>query len=368
MKLTIAQKELQKHIQIAQRAISPRNTVQILDGILFEAKDGMLHLSSTDLELGIRTEVPCEIGQEGKAVLSGNMIGNITRKLPQDLVYLETEGTQTEIRCKNSQFQLVGYQPEEYPELTPVTGEPLLSIPGKEWRTAIRQTLFATSQDDTKPVLRGVLFDMKEDGVHLVALDGFRIALRKMNLPTEHRGSYIIPGRTLSEINKITDDDQIVSLFADKGNMSFSFGDTIVNTRLLEGQFIQYETLLQADSSVVFETGKKDLYDALERASLLAGEDRANLIKLYLSDNACAITSNTEMGHVFENVEGKLEGEPLEIAFNARYLLEGVKEIAADTVTLSFSTPLKPLLIRPVSEEEDYTYLVLPVRLGQEAR
>ena len=121
---------------------------------------------------------------------------------------------------------------------------------------------------------------MKEDGVHLVALDGFRIALRKMNLPTEHRGSYIIPGRTLSEINKITDDDQIVSLFADKGNMSFSFGDTIVNTRLLEGQFIQYETLLQADSSVVFETGKKDLYDALERASLLAGEDRANLIKL----------------------------------------------------------------------------------------
>lgn len=368
MKLTIAQRDLQKHIQIAQKAISPRNTVQILDGILFETKDGMLHLSSTDLELGIQTEIPCEVREEGKAVLAGNIIGNITRKLPQDAVSMETEGTQTEIRCKNSQFQLLGYQPAEYPELNVVSGEPLLSVPGKEWKTAIRQTLFATSQDDTKPVLRGVLFDLREDGIHMVALDGFRIAMRKLAVQTEQRGSYIIPGRALSEIQKITDDDQIVTIFANKGNMSFSFGETIVNSRLLEGQFIQYEKLLETDSDVHFETKRKDLYDALERASLLSGEERANLIKLYLSDDACAITSNTEIGHVFENVEGSLTGEPLEIAFNARYLLEGIKEIESETLRLSFSGPLKPLIIQPVSEEEGYTYLVLPVRLGQDGR
>ncbi len=368
MKLTIAQRDLQKHIQIAQKAISPRNTVQILDGILFEAKDGMLHLSSTDLELGIKTEVPCEVREEGKAVLSGAIIGNITRKLPQEPVSIETEGTQTEIRCKNSQFQLLGYPPEEYPELNQVSGDPLMTIPGKEWKTAIRQTLFATSQDDTKPVLRGVLFDLREDGVYMVALDGFRISLRKLGIQTDQRGSYVIPGRALSEIQKITDDDQMVTLFANKGNMSFSFGETIVNSRLLEGQFIQYEKLLETDSDVHFETKRKDLYDALERASLLSGEERANLIKLYLSENACAITSNTEIGHVFENVEGSLQGEPLEIAFNARYLLEGIKEIESDTVRLSFSGPLKPLIIEPVSEEEGYTYLLLPVRLGQEGR
>lgn len=368
MKLTISQKDLQKHIQIAQKAISPRNTVQILDGILFEAKNGMLHLSSTDLELGIKTEVPCEVREEGKAVLSGVIIGNITRKLPQDLVSMETEGTQTEIRCKNSQFQLIGYQPEEYPALNTVNGEPVLSIPGKEWKTAIRQTLFATSQDDTKPVLRGILFDMREDGIYMVALDGFRIAMRKLSVQTDQRGSFIIPGRALSEIQKITDDDQIITLFANKGNMSFSFGETIVNTRLLEGQFIQYEKLLETEADVHFETRKKDLFDALERASLLSGEERANLIKLYLSEDACAITSNTEIGHVFESVEGTLTGEPLEIAFNARYLLEGIKEIESERVKLSFSGPLKPLIIRPVSEEEGYTYLVLPVRLGQENR
>lgn len=368
MKFTIPQKELQKHIQIAQRAISPRNTVQILDGILFEARDDLLHLTSTDLELGIKTEVPCEVTEEGRAVLSGNIIGNITRKLPQDLVSMETEGNQTEIRCKNSQFQLIGYAPEEYPELTTVSGSPLLSVPAKEWKTAIRQTLFATSQDDTKPVLRGVLFDLRDDGAYLVALDGFRIALRKLNLQTEQRGSYIIPGRALSELQKITDDDQMVSLFAGKGNMSFSIGETILNTRLLEGQFIQYEKLLETEADVYFETKKKDLFDALERASLLSGEERANLIKLYLSENACAITSNTEIGHVFENVEGTLQGEPLEIAFNARYLLEGIKEIETEDIRLAFSGPLKPLIIEPVAEEEAYTYLVLPVRLGQDGR
>ncbi len=368
MKLTISQRDLLKHIQIAQRAISARNTVQILDGILFEAKAGMLHLSSTDLEIGIHTHVPCLIEDEGKAVIKGSLIGNIVRKLPQEAVHIEMSANQMEIRCKNSEFRLVGYQPEEYPELASVKEEFTLQIAGKEWKQAIRQTIFATSQDDTKPVLRGVLFDMKTDGIYVVALDGFRIALKKMHLPVEEEQGFIIPARALNEINKIADDDQIIQIAANKGNMSFTFGDTIVYTRLLEGQFIQYQNLLQTESSVVFETKRKELYEAMERASLLSGEERANLVKLYLAEGACVITSNTDIGHVYEKVEGSLQGEPLEIAFNARYLLDGIKEIEAEDVVLTFSGALKPLIIESQAEEEGYLYLVLPVRLGQEAR
>ncbi len=368
MKFTIAQKDLLKHIQIAQKAISSRNTVQILDGILFEAKDGMLHLSATDLEIGIHTQVPCLVEEEGKAVIKGNLIGNILRKLPPEAVYIETTGTQMEIKCKNSQFQLVGYQPDEYPELASVKEEFEIQIAGKDWKQAIRQTIFATGQDDTKPVLRGVLFDIKKDAMYFVALDGFRIALKKMEGISEEEHSFIIPGRALAEIQKITEDDQMVQIKANKGNMSFSFGDTVVFTRLLEGQFIQYQNLIQTSKEYVFIGKRKDLYDSMERASLLSGEERANLVKLYLSEDSCAITSNTDIGHVFEKVEGFLTGESLEIAFNARYLLDGMKEVEGENLKLSFSGPLKPLIIESSDETEGYLYLVLPVRLGQDVR
>ena len=368
MKFTIAQKDLLRHVQIAQKAISVRNTVQILDGILFEAKNGLLHLSSTDLEIGIHTQVPCLIEEEGRAVIKGSLIGNIVRKLPQEAVHVQTFDNQMELRCKNTQFKLVGYQPEEYPSLAEVKEDFTMQLSGREWKQAIRQTLFATSQDDTKPVLRGVLFDIKADGIYVVALDGFRIALKKMAIPTEAEQGFIIPGRALNEVLKITDDEQMVQITANKGNMSFSFGDTIVYTRLLEGQFIQYQNLLQTQTSVVFETSRRDLYEAMERASLLSGEERANLVKLHLTDHACAITSNTDIGNVFEKVEGTLTGDALEIAFNARYLLEGLKEIESEDIRLSFSGPLKPLIIESKNEEEGYLYLVLPVRLGQDAR
>ncbi|MDO5650474.1 MAG: DNA polymerase III subunit beta, partial [Gallicola sp.] len=342
---------LLKHIQIAQRAISARNTVQILDGILFEAKAGLLHLSSTDLEIGIHTQVPCLIEEEGKAVIKGSLIGNIVRKLPQEAVYIETVHNQMEIRCKNSEFKLVGYLPEEYPELMAVKEEFSMQITGKDWKRAIRQTIFATSQDDTKPVLRGVLFDITKEGIFVVALDGFRISLKKMLMPAEEEQGFIIPARALNEIQKITDDDQMVQIIANKGNMSFSFGDTIVYTRLLEGQFIQYQNILQTDTSLVFETKRKDLYDAMERASLLSGEERANLVKLHLAEGACVITSNTDIGHVYEKVEGTIQGDTLEIAFNARYLLDGLKEIEAEDVIMSFSGPLKPLIIESQDEQ-----------------
>lgn len=367
MKFSISQKDLQKHIQIAQKAISARNTIQILDGILFEAKDGALHLYSTDSEISIHTQVPCTVHKEGRIVLQGNMIANITRKLPNDTVHVEGNQKQVEIICKNSKFQLVSYNPDEYPPMPSIQEEFSMEISAKDWKQAVRQTIFATGQDDSKPVLRGVLFDVRQDGLFLVALDGFRIALKKLPFLKEDV-SFIIPGRALQEIQKIAHDDQLISIVSNQRNMEFYLGDTTFTTKLLDGQFIDYKPLLNTTSNVFFTVDRKELYDAFERASLLSGEERANLIKLHLEDDHCSITSNTEMGQVFEMVYGSLEGEELEIAFNARYLLEGLKEVQAETVKLSFSGPLKPLLITSTDEEEGYTYLVLPVRLGQGAR
>lgn len=367
MKFSIAQKELQKHIQIAQKAISSRNTIQILDGILFEAKDNTLHLTATDMEVSIHTSVPCDVHEEGRMVLQGSMISNITRKLPQEIIHFKADQKQVEIVCKNSRFQLVSYNPEEYPTLPNIQEEFSLDIPAKEWKQAVRQTIFATGQDESKPVLRGVLFDVRDDGLFLVALDGFRIALKKLPIQKETT-SFIIPGRALQEIQKIAQDDQQIAIAANQRNMAFHLGETTFTTKLLDGQFIDYKPLLNTPSNVFFTVDRKELYDALERASLLSGEERANLIKLHLQDDHCSITSNTEMGQVYETVYGSIDGDELEIAFNARYLLDGLKEVDGQTVKLSFSGSLKPLLIESMEEEEGYTYLVLPVRLGQNAK
>lgn len=368
MRIHIGQRELQKHIQIAQRAISSRNTVQILDGILLEAKGDVLTLQATDLEIGILTAVPCIVEEEGTAVVKGNLLSDIVRKLPHAEIRLEAEENRVAIQCLDTKYNLVSYSPEEYPTLMKTEGDTLLSLPGELWRKAIRQTLFATSQEDTKPVLRGILLDIEEDKASLVALDGFRIALRSFPTAAASPVHYIIPGRTMGELLKIIDDDQIVQMTAGKGSMSFAFGDTVVTTRLLEGQFIQYKTLLQTEEAIRFEAKRSDMFQALERASLLSGEDRANLVKLSFTEEGCTITSNTDLGHVFEKVTGTLTGEPLDIAFNARYLMEGFKEMEDDVIEMDMSGPLKPCLIRPQNREEQTLYLVLPVRMGQDAR
>lgn len=366
MKIKVDQRELAKHINIAQRGISSRTTLQILDGILLETSNNKLKLTGTDLEISIETLLDCEILEEGSIVVSSRIFGDIIKKLPSSEIIIEVEKNNINIKCENSEFNIAGNPGEDYPDLPLIAEKDSFQLPMDILKGVIRQTVFATTQDETRPSLTGVLAEVDTNSISFVALDGYRLALKKLPTNSALESKMIIPGRSLNELNKILDDrEDNLKISISPGHIVFNIGDTIVYSRLLEGQFFNYKDIIRNEHKTNVIVNKKQFQDSLERASLLAKEEKANLVKLSIIDNKIIIKSNSEIGNVHEELDSKQEGEDLNIAFNSRYLLEGIKIIESENIKLNFMGSLNPCIINGL-DDEDYTYLVLPVRLAQD--
>ncbi|MDR7871412.1 MAG: DNA polymerase III subunit beta [Tissierellaceae bacterium] len=366
MKFKVDQKSLSKHISIAQRGISSRTTLQILDGILINASGHQLKLTGTDLEISIETFLDCEVIEEGSIVVNSRIFGDIIKKLPDSPIYVEVNNNNINIKCDNSEFNIAANPGEDYPELPLIVENESFSLPTDIFKSVIKQTVFATSQDENRPSLTGVLVELKDDTISFVALDGYRLALRKLPLNSNLDTKVIILGRSLNELNRIledTEDDLKISIAP--GHVIFNIGDTIVYSRLLEGQFFNYKDIIRHEHKTSVIVNKRNFQNSLERASLLAKEEKANLVKLNLDDNKVVIRSNSEIGNVHEEIESVQNGENLNIAFNSRYLLEGIRVIEAENIELNFMGSLNPCIINGV-QDENYIYLVLPVRLAQD--
>ncbi len=367
MKIKINQKDLSKHIGIAQKGISSRTTLPILTGILLETNENKLKIVGTDLEISIETYADCHIERQGSIVINSRIFGDIIRKLPSSQVLIDVnEDNNINIKCENTEFNILGNNPSEYPNLPIIFEEDSFKLPKDLFKHSIRQTVFATTQDETRPSLTGVLFEIEDDNISFIALDGYRLALKKFPIKSRANLKIIIPGRVLNEINKIIDeneDDILIS--ATPNHVIFKVGDTIVYSRLLEGQFFNYKDIIRKDHKTHLRVNRKSLQDALERASLLAKEEKANLVKFSMKDDFINIKSNSEIGSVNELVNANIEGESINIAFNSRYFLEGIKVIDSEEIILNFMGSLNPCIINPI-DDENYTYLVLPVRLAQE--
>lgn len=366
MKIKIDQRNLSKHINIAQKGISARTTLQILDGILLETKKGKLKLTATDLEVSIETYVECEIEVEGSIVINSRLFGDIVKKLPRSDIYIEVVDNNVNIKCENSEFNIVGGLASEYPGLPILLEQDSFEIQNDLFKNAIRQTVFATIQDETRPALSGVLFEIENNKISFVALDGYRLALRQLPMDSKEHIKIIVPGRILIEINKILDEsDDSLKIAIAPGHVMFSIEDTVIYSRLLEGQFLNYKEIIREDHKTSLTINKRELQNSLERASLLAKEEKANLVKLTIKDGEMNINSNSEIGDVNETIQTEIEGEELSIAFNSRYILDGIKIIESEEIELKFMGSLNPCIINPV-DDENYTYLVLPVRLAQD--
>jgi len=366
MKFRVEQRDLAKHITIAQRGISSRSTLQILDGILIEAKDNAIKLTATDLEISIETFLDAKVEEKGKIVLNSRIFGDIVKKLPDDTIFFNVKENHVNIICQNAEFNIIGNSGDDYPDLPPVIEENQFSISKDLFKEAIRQTVFATTQDETRPSLTGVLLEIADGVINFVSLDGYRLALRKVNTSTDIEAKIIIPGRSLNELNKILEEKEeelVVSM--SHGQAIFNLGETIMYTKLLEGQFFNYKDIMRSEHKTKVIINRRNLQNGLERASLLAKEEKANLVKLSISNGEVIIKSNSEMGDVVESVVAHQNGEDINIAFNSRYIIEGIKIMNCDDVEMNFIGSLNPCIINGVGDET-YTYLVLPVRLAQD--
>lgn len=369
MKVICNQRDLSTGINIVQKAVSIKTTMPILTGIYLKAAGDKLKLVGTDLDLGIETYIDAEVLSPGEVVISSRIFGEIVRKFPDDDVSIDVDSENNVVlRCQNSEFTLIGQPAAEYPELPTIDEKEAYLISKDLFGNMIRQTVFACSIDETRPILTGVLMEIEDKQINMVALDGYRMAFRRGAVQNEKNSKEVVPGKTLMEVSRILNEDpnESVRIFFTDKHVLFHIDQTRIISRLLEGEFINYKQIIPNQHKTKVKVNKKELSDSIERASLLAREGKNNLIRLSIRDEEMIIHSNAEIGKVFECVRIELEGEDLDIGFNSKYFLDGIRAIDSEEVILNFTTNLNPCIMQPI-DSDSYTYLVLPVRIPNQS-
>lgn len=368
MKFSCSQQSLAKALNTVSKAVTSRTTIPILKGILLEVNsDNTLTLSASDLDLSIEKKIDISAEEEGSIVVSAKLFSDIIRKLPNEEIQIEEqENNAIIIKCLASEFTIVGQPADEFPNIGEINLDKKLLLDKDILKDMIKKTSFAASIDESKGIIVGVLIEMEEESLNMVALDGFRMAITREAMKNEENKKIIIAARILNEINKIISENEEhkeIYFILDEKKAVFLLDETKIVLRLLEGDFIKYNDILPKEWKCRAVVSRSELLGSIERASLLAKEGKNNLIKLSIFRDKVIITSRSEEGNVKEEVFVEKEGIDLDIGFNSKYFLDVLKAVDDEKVAMEFNTSVSPCLIKPL-EGREFEYLVLPVRIS----
>ncbi len=376
MKFIIQRDYLVRSVQDVMKAVTSRTTIPILTGIKISVSNEGVTLTGSDSDISIQSFIPkeeagdeiVEIKETGSIVLNARFFSEIVKKLPTDFVEIEVlNHLQTNIRSGKSEFNLNGLDAEEYPHLPQVEEDNKFQIAADLLKAMIRQTVFAVSTSETRPVLTGVNWKVENTELTCIATDSHRLALRRANIESENGGNYnvVIPGKSLNELSKILDDtNELIDIIITENQVLFKTKHLLFFSRLLEGSYPDTSRLIPSDSKTDVIVNTKDFLHAIDRASLLAREGRNNVVKLSTIENDhIEISSNTpEIGKVVEEVQsGSIEGEELKISFSAKFMMDALKALEGTDIKINFTGAMRPFVIRPL-EDETTLQLILPVR------
>ena len=356
--------ELSDALLKVSKAISSKITNPILEGIKMIAEDGMLTLSATDTELSIEKKIKANVKSEGETVVPGRFITEFVKKLTNSIIELEVnEKNQMQIRYEESESVIQCYNPIEYPGFKKINTSNYFALASKDFKGCILKTIFSVALDDSRPILKGVLFDIAKNEMNVVALDGYRLARVKKAVSANITKAIVVPARSLAEISKLVDDsDDIINVYVDDYTIMVDLGDTKVTSRLLEGDYINYKQIIPVNYESFVTVNKAQFEESLERATLLSKTSNNNFVKFDIKENNILLTSNSELGNLKENVPVTLAGKDIVISFNPRYFLESFKAVPNDFVKICFNNPSTPCVIVPTDKDE-FLYLILPVRV-----
>lgn len=368
MKIHIDRQTLADGLGLVQKTVAARTASPILECILLAAQGDSLVLTANNLEMGIETKpLPAQVQQEGLLALSARLFSEIIRKVQGDVVTIESDGKQvTKIACGASEFKILGMDGAAFPALPEVPREDPFTIDQGVMKNMIRQTIFSIAQDELRPVLTGELLEAGEEKLKLVSVDGYRISYRQARMKgCLERVSAIIPGKSMSELGRLleAESEEEVKVYFTERHILFDLPQCLLVSRLIEGDYIQYQQSFGAEYPTVAQARREALVQAIERASILSTDLRKSPVKLSLMEGVLTITSHSELGDTREELPVVQEGPDLTIAFNPRYLLEALKAIDEEEVKLQMSTALSPLVIVGPEGGEDYLYLILPLRM-----
>lgn len=371
MKFSIERKEMQEAIAKVGKAITEKLGNPILDGMYIKAskEDNTLTLIGSDGDMTIKTVIGANVIDSGEVIIKPRILGEIVRKLPDEEMHFATneDGQLVEIKCFKSEYALVCNNGDEYPSTAienTVTDGVHLELEQGVLKDMVKSVQFAASDSDARPVLKGIALKAKNGVLTLVAIDGYRLAKKTLELDTESEVSAIIDAKLFNDISKLLkDNDEIVHLSIGRNQVSFKFEDTVVILRLIDGNFINYESLIPStESTLAVKVTRTDLIAAINRVSVMS-DNQNHLAKLDITSGLMVVSAKSQLGQVKEDIQLSIDVEnPLTIAFNAKYLLDALNAMGNDEVILNLISPVSPCLIKGVNDDTG-EFLVLPVRM-----
>jgi DNA polymerase-3 subunit beta len=363
MRLAIARGELLDSLGVVTKALSSRTTLPILSGILISTTGDSVTLQSTDLEVSIKHTVQAGVEEVGSVVMPGRLLAEVVRSLPEAAVRLETSSfDQVKVLCGTSSFTLRSLSPEDFPKFPEVSPGRKVDIPTKTLSSLVHRVSRAVSRDEARPILTGILLVIDGTTIRMVATDSYRLAITEAQLPepVEERIEVVVPSKALEEIPKLAAGADSISMGVSENQIVFEFGSSIYVTRRIEGVFPNYKQLVPLDGETKVTIAREELEAAAKRVSLLAQHNAPLRVKV--SENTMTLTAQTQdVGEASEDLQVATQGEPIEIAFNHAFLIDGLASSDEENLTFVASSPLKPGVFRSV-EGESFTYLIMPVR------
>ncbi len=364
MNIICDQHLLRNAIDGVSKAVSTRSAIPVLEGILLKADGFQLTLTGYDLQMGIVTTIEANVRETGQVVLNAKLLSDMIHRLPAGdvLITVSTDG-KTFIQGGVAQYEIQSMTSYDYPDLPKTDASRTLSLKVGELREIIDYTLYAVSQDDKKPAHTGELFEIEPNQLTVVALDGYRLAIVERAVKASKDIRVIIPSKTMTEVNRLlpSDNEAEVYLSANRRFTVFEVNGYTIISRLIEGEFLNFRNVIPASCRTRVTIETRDFIDTIERASLIITERLKNPLRIIFADNKVEVRCQTNLGKVMDSFEAKVEGDPIEIGFNHRYLLDALRNTKKDKVVFEISGALSPVKVLP-EEGNDFTYLVLPVR------
>ena len=357
---------LQSAISTTSRAVAQKSSIPALEGLLIHA-DHQLTVSGYNMQTGIRTKLAAEVVSGGDIVLNARLFGDIIRRMPDDVVtFTADDRMMVHLSCGDADFDILGLSAAEYPDLPDVEDEYSVSLPQRTLRAMIEEVAFAVSTNESRPVHTGALFEVADMGLTMVAVDGFRLAIRREPLEKIEGGafSFVAPGSALNEVKGICGDtEDLAAVTLGKRHILFEVGDTELICRRLEGEFLDYKNAIPRKNPISVLAETKSLIQSIDRVSVVISDKLKSPVRCTFQHDKVLLSAKTGNGEAKDVCRVSGDGNGLEIGFNNRYLMEALRFAPADEVKIELNTGVSPAIIVPVNGEENFLYMVLPVRL-----
>ena len=371
MRIICEKEKILKGINSVINGVASKTTMPILEGILIQTNDNELKLTSYDLEIGIEYILEAKIEEQGNTVVNATMFSEIIRKLPsKEISITVNENNLLEIECEGSLYKLATMNADEFPELPKISVDNSIEIEQTVLKNMIRKTIFAVSTEENRPIFTGCLFEVTNNTLNVVAVDGYRLAI-KSNVINEKVNDFssVIPGKTLNEVNKIISDSfDSVRIGISRNQALFEMENCKIVTRLLDGEFLKYSNAIPKTWETRIKVNKNNIQDCFERISLISSssieKEKKYPVKINIDIGNVVISCSNQMGNAKEEIAVETEGKELEIGFNPKFFLDALKAIDDEEVYIEFGTNKSPCIIKPV-ENGDYIYMILPIKIKE---